>query len=274
MVENIEFCRQINAKDMSSAINVITYNVNGIRSALSKGLLDWLRAEKPEVLCLQELKAEPSQFDASAFEKLGYHCFWKPAVKKGYSGVALLSLIRPDQVMESSGMELYDAEGRILRADFGDTTLFSCYFPSGTTGEERQQFKMKFLADFRQFIDALRRERKKILVCGDYNICHQPIDIHDPVGNKNSSGFLPEERDWMTRFFESGWTDTFRHFNREPHQYSWWSFRANARANNKGWRIDYNNGTAELNDSLLSSTILMEVKHSDHCPVKLTLKLG
>ena len=256
-----------------SKLKLITYNVNGIRAAMNKGFVDWLKTEKPDIICLQELKANPDQFDVSLYEKLGYHCFWKPAEKKGYSGVALLSKIKPDNVFDESGMKDYDNEGRILRADIGDTTFFSCYFPSGTTGDIRQNFKYKFFDDFLTFINQLKKERKKIIVCGDWNICHKPIDIHDPVGNKNSSGFLPEEREWMQKFFDSGWIDSFREFNQQPHQYTWWTFRHNARENNKGWRIDYNNCTNEMKSNLVSSEILPNAKHSDHCPVKLELNL-
>jgi exodeoxyribonuclease-3 len=258
---------------MSSQISLITYNVNGIRAAMKKGFVDWLKENKYDVVMIQETKAQPEQIEVSEFEKLGYHHFWFSAEKKGYSGVGILSKIKPDNISVGIKMEPYDNEGRVLRMDVGDTTFINTYFPSGTTGEIRQGFKYNFLNDYLNYLNKLHTTRKKIILSGDYNICHQPIDIHDPKGNKNSSGFLPEEREWMTKFFDNGWLDTFRHFNQSPHQYTWWSNFFNARANNKGWRIDYHNATKELENNLVSSEILPDVRHSDHCPVLLKLKL-
>lgn len=252
-------------------ISVVSYNVNGIRAAMTKGFVDWLNDKKFDIVCLQEIKAMPDQFDTTVFEKLGYHCAWKPAEKKGYSGTAVLSKLKPDAVITETGMNAYDAEGRFTRMDIGDTTFISSYFPSGTTGDVRQDFKYKFLNDFYNYITELKKTRKKILVSGDYNICHKAIDIHDPVSNKDSSGFLPDERKWMDDFFASGWTDAFRKFNQQPHQYTWWSFRANARNNNKGWRIDYHSATNELASQLQHAEILPDAKHSDHCPVVVQL---
>lgn len=250
---------------------IITYNVNGIRSAMSKGLVDWLKATNPDVICFQELKAEPSQFDVTVFEKLGYNHYWYPAQKKGYSGVAILSKIKPTHVEYGCGTKIYDDEGRVLRADFGDVSVMSVYHPSGSSGEDRQAFKMKWLAFFQKYIDDLKKQRKKLIICGDYNICHKPIDIHNPKSNANSSGFLPEEREWIDSFMNSGFTDSFRHFNQEPHNYSWWSFRANARAKNLGWRIDYNLVSSNLDSKMKRAAILAEAKHSDHCPVLLEI---
>ncbi len=258
---------------MSSQISLITYNVNGIRAAMKKGLVDWLKENKYDVVMFQETKAQPEQIDVKEFENLGYHHFWFSAEKKGYSGVGILTKLKPDQIKLGIGLNQYDSEGRVLRMDIGDTTFINTYFPSGTTGEIRQGFKYNFLNDYLEYLVKLKKTRNKIILSGDYNICHQPIDIHDPKGNKNSSGFLPEEREWMTKFFETGWVDTFRHFNQAPHQYTWWSNFFNARANNKGWRIDYHNATKELEKDLVSSEILPDVKHSDHCPVLLKIKL-
>ncbi|GDX52847.1 exodeoxyribonuclease [Bacteroidota bacterium] len=258
---------------MSSQISLITYNVNGIRAAMKKGLVDWLKENKYDVVMLQETKAQPEQIDVKEFENLGYHHFWFSAEKKGYSGVGILTKIKPDQIKLGINLDQYDSEGRVLRMDIGDTTFINTYFPSGTTGEIRQGFKYNFLNDYLDYLLKLKKTRKKIILSGDYNICHQEIDIHDPKGNKNSSGFLPDERAWMTKFFETGWLDTFRHFNQAPHQYTWWSNFFNARANNKGWRIDYHNSTKELEKDLVSSEILPDVKHSDHCPVLLKIKL-
>lgn len=250
---------------------IITYNVNGIRSALSKGFLDWLKAANPDVLCLQELKAEPGQLDVSVFENAGYHHYWYPAQKKGYSGVAILSKRKPDYVHYGCGISHYDSEGRFIRADYGDVSVISVYHPSGSSGEERQAFKMIWLSDFQQYINTLKQERSKLIICGDYNICHQPIDIHNPKSNANSSGFLPEEREWIDQFMKSGFVDSFRHFNKEPHHYSWWSFRANSRAKNLGWRIDYNLVSENLQPQMTRAAILPEAKHSDHCPVLLEI---
>lgn len=239
---------------------------------MSKGFVEWLKATNADIVCLQEIKASPDQFDLTVFEALGYHSYWYPAVKKGYSGVAILTKNKPDEVVFGCGMDVYDSEGRILRADYGDISVISAYFPSGSSGEDRQDFKMKFLSDFNKYVTKLRKTRQKLIISGDYNICHKPIDIHNPVSNKNSSGFLPEERAWVDEFIADGFTDSFRVFNVEPHQYTWWSFRANARAKNLGWRIDYHMTTKNLDQNLIKSRILPEAKHSDHCPVLLELK--
>ncbi|MDK2909075.1 MAG: exodeoxyribonuclease [Bacteroidales bacterium] len=247
-------------------MKIITYNVNGIRSAINKGLTHWLSGEKPDILCIQETKAQPDQIPSEEFKNLGYSCFWHSAEKKGYSGVGLLALHQPDRVIEGMGIPEYDREGRFIRADFGDISVISVYHPSGTTGDVRQEFKMKWLEDFLNYVKELRKERSKLIISGDFNICHKPIDIHDPIGNSNSSGFLPEEREWLDRFIASGFVDTFRVFNQQPHQYTWWSFRANARSRNLGWRIDYHMVTENLKPKLRGATILPHVVHSDHCP--------
>jgi len=250
---------------------IITYNVNGIRSAISKGFIDWMKAVNPDILCLQELKAEPTQIDTSVFEDMGYHHFWYPAQKKGYSGVAILSKQKPTHVEYGCGTKIYDDEGRIIRTDYGDTSVISVYHPSGSSGEERQAFKMQWLDFFQSYINDLKKSRTKLIISGDYNICHQAIDIHNPKSNANSSGFLPEEREWIDNFMKSGFVDSFRHFNKEPHNYSWWSFRANARAKNLGWRIDYNLVSQNLENNMKRAAILAEAKHSDHCPVLLEI---
>ncbi|MHB8259951.1 MAG: exodeoxyribonuclease III [Bacteroidia bacterium] len=251
---------------------IITYNVNGIRAALRKELITWLKATNPDIICLQEIKATQDQFDSKHFEEIGYtYNYWYSAQKKGYSGVAILSKIKPDKVVYGCGIKEYDDEGRIIRADFGDVSIISAYHPSGTSGDLRQAFKMKWLNDFLNFITDLKKERPKLIVSGDINICHKAIDIHNPKANAKTSGFLPEEREWFDRFVASGFVDAFREFNHEPHQYTWWSHFANARAKNLGWRIDYNMVTENLKNNLKRSVILPDALHSDHCPVLLEI---
>ena len=249
-------------------MKVISYNINGIRAALNKGLIDWLKAQQADVVCFQEIKARPEQFDVSVFEELGYSCYWHPAQKPGYSGVAILSKQQPLHVEHGCGMEQYDYEGRVLRLDFPELSVMSVYMPSGSSGDLRQDFKMKWLADFQAYVNELKKEHPNLLICGDYNICHKAIDIHDPVRNKNSSGFLPEEREWFDGFVQSGFVDSFRHFNAEGHHYSWWSYRAGARGKNKGWRIDYHMVSEPLRDKLKSAQIHPDAVHSDHCPIE------
>lgn len=245
---------------------IITYNLNGIRSAINKGLLDWIKATNADILCFQELKAQVDQIPVIDFEALGYHTFWFPAQKKGYSGTALLTKIPPDKVVIGMNIPKYDEEGRFIRADFGEISVVSVYHPSGSSGDERQAFKMQWLDDFQHYIDNLKKERPHLIISGDYNICHKPIDIHDPVRNATSSGFLPEEREWIDKFIKSGFIDSFRYFNQQPHQYTWWSFRAGARAKNLGWRIDYNMVSQSLEKKLRHAFILPNAYHSDHCP--------
>lgn len=248
-------------------MDIVSYNVNGIRAAIGKGLLNWMEERRADVYCFQETKAEKSQVDLSAFELFGYKSYWFSAQKKGYSGVAIFTKHEPLQVAYGFGDEAYDAEGRIIRVDFKDLSVISVYIPSGTTGDVRQEYKMQWLDYFHAHIKQVAAQKPNLVVCGDYNICHQPIDIHDPVGNKNSSGFLPEEREWLSGFINDGFIDSFRAFNKAPHNYSWWTYRANARANNKGWRIDYCMAHAPLQARLVDAGIHPEVMHSDHCPV-------
>ncbi|MBO9698599.1 MAG: exodeoxyribonuclease III [Sporocytophaga sp.] len=249
-------------------MKILTYNVNGLRSAISKGFVKWLSATGADVICLQEIKSTPEQVETTEIEELGFkYLSWHPAVKKGYSGVAIFSKIKPVNVCVGCGMEKYDYEGRVLRIDFETFSILNVYMPSGSSGEERQAFKMCWLDDFYNYVSTLRTDFPRLIVCGDYNICHKAIDIHNPKSNVNSSGFLPEERAWMTKFFESGFVDAFRHFNSEPHHYTWWTYRMNARSKNLGWRIDYHAVTENLKERLKRAIILNEAKHSDHCPV-------
>jgi len=250
------------------SIKILTYNVNGIRSALSKNLIAFLERENPDIVCFQELKAMPDQIDQPLFEALGYNCYWFSAQKKGYSGVGILSKIKPNNLKYGVGHDVFDYEGRILQADFDGFSVISAYFPSGTSGDLRQDVKYAFLDFFYNHLDYLKSMIPNIIICGDYNICHEAIDIHDPVSNKNSTGFLPQERAWMSSLFNNGFTDTFRFLNPGvKHKYTWWTFRANARANNKGWRIDYHMVTDQMTDKLLAASILPGAVHSDHCPV-------
>ena len=251
-------------------MRVLSYNVNGIRAALKKGFADWLQAADPDVLCIQETKALQEQVDTGVFEDLGYHHYWFSAQKKGYSGVAILTKKEPNKVVYGSGIDHMDFEGRILRVDFDEVSVMSLYLPSGTN-VDRLDYKFKFMDEFQDYIEKLKKEIPNLVICGDYNICHEAIDIHDPVRNKTVSGFLPEERSWLDGFMKSGFIDSFRYLNSEPHQYSWWSYRANARNNNKGWRIDYALVSTPLKENISRSFILPEAKHSDHCPVGLEL---
>ncbi len=254
-------------------MRIISYNVNGIRAALKKGFIDWLKTNPADIICLQETKATKDDVDVKLLEALGFHHHWFSAEKKGYSGVAVFTKIKPDNVCIGCDIPLSDAEGRVIQLDFGDIRLINAYFPSGTSGDLRQQFKYEWLDEFHTYLAKLRKINPKIILCGDYNIAHQEIDIHDPKGNKNSSGFLPQEREWMTKFLGSGWIDTFRVFHSEPHRYSWWSQRfPSVRLNNKGWRIDYITVTEPLKSQLVDADIFPDVKHSDHCPIYLEIK--
>jgi exodeoxyribonuclease III len=263
----------MNVKPNAKMPKIISYNVNGIRAAINKGFFDWLKAVDPDVVCIQETKAHPDQLDLGIFDDAGYHHYWHSAEKKGYSGVAILTKTKPDRVEIGCGIDKYDCEGRVLRADFGDTSVMSVYMPSGSSGDLRQTFKMNWLGDFSDYIEKLKKERQKLIISGDYNICHKSIDIHNPIANANTSGFLPEEREWFDGFVESGFVDSFREFNQEPKNYTWWSYRAGARTKNLGWRIDYNMVTENLKDQLRRSVILKDAVHSDHCPVLLELEL-
>lgn len=253
-------------------MKIISYNVNGIRAAIGKGLIDWIRSAGADVICFQEIKAQADQIPILEFEAMGYHTYWYPAQKKGYSGVGIITRIKPDHVEYGIGISQYDDEGRFLRADFGDVSVVSVYHPSGTTGEIRQDFKMKWLDDYLNYIQELKQIRPNLILSGDYNICHQSIDIHDPVRNATNSGFLPEEREWVTKFLNSGFIDSFRYFVKEPHHYSWWSYRVNARERNLGWRIDYHMVSDPLEKRMKRAAILPMAKHSDHCPVLLEIE--
>ena len=248
-------------------MKIISYNVNGIRAALNKGFIDWLQAANPDVICIQETKAHKEQLDLNLFESAGYpYHYWFSAQKKGYSSVAVLSKIKPNHVEYGTGIESMDFEGRNLRLDFDNLSVMSLYLPSGTN-DDRLDFKLNYMAEFQEYVNNLIKKIPNIVISGDYNICHTEIDIHNPKQNANTSGFLPVEREWLGKFIDSGFVDSFRHLNKEPHHYSWWSYRANARNNNKGWRIDYHMVSEPLKDKIKRAYILPEAKHSDHCPI-------
>ena len=253
-------------------MKIISYNVNGIRAALKKGFIDWLISADPDVICLQEIKAQEDQLDLSVFEDAGYkYNYWFSAQKKGYSGVAILAKTKPTNIVYGTGIKSMDFEGRNIRADFKVVSVMSLYLPSGTN-LARLEHKLEYMDLFQDYVNTLKKEIPNLIICGDYNICHEAIDIHDPVRNKNISGFLPQERAWMSSFLKQGFVDAFREFNNEPHNYSWWSYRANSRANNKGWRLDYTLVAQPLQEKLKRAVILSEAIHSDHCPVLVELK--
>ncbi len=253
-------------------MNIISYNVNGIRAAMRKGLTLWLKNTEADIVCFQEIKALEEQIETQAFEELGYtYQYWYPAEKKGYSGVGIISKVKPNHVEFGCGIDYMDKEGRILRADFDNFSVISLYLPSGTN-DARLQLKFDFMDDFYSYISTLKAEIPRLSICGDFNICHEALDIHDPVRLKTVSGFLPEERAWFSKFLNNGFIDSFRYLNPERVEYSWWSYRANARANNKGWRLDYHLVDENIKQNIERAVILPEAKHSDHCPVLLKLK--
>jgi len=236
-------------------MKIISYNVNGIRAALKKGFLEWLQAADPDVICIQETKAQKEQLELQHFENYGYPFhYWFSAQKKGYSSVAVLSKIKPNHVEYGTGIESMDFEGRNLRLDFDNVSVMSLYLPSGTN-DARLSFKLNYMAEFQDYVDNLKKEIPNLLICGDYNICHEAIDIHNPKQNKNTSGFLPVEREWIDNFIHSGFI-----------------YRANARNNNKGWRIDYCMASESIQNNLKRAFILPEARHSDHCPIGVELE--
>ena len=249
-------------------MRIISYNVNGIRAAIKKGFFEWLKTDPADVICLQETKATQGDVDVKQLEALGFHHYWYSAQKKGYSGVAIFTKIKPTRVIYGTGHTVSDDEGRVIQLDFGTVRLINAYFPSGTSGEVRQAYKYVWLDEMHTYLDELRKKVKKIILCGDYNIAHTELDLHDPKSNKKTTGFLPEEREWMTKFLDNNWIDTLREFNKAGGNYTWWSQRfPTLRAQNKGWRLDYISVTKSLQKQLVGASILCDIKHSDHCPV-------
>tara|TARA_B100000941_G_scaffold92994_1_gene64550 strand:- start:1506 stop:2273 length:768 start_codon:yes stop_codon:yes gene_type:complete len=251
---------------------IVSYNINGIRSVLRKDFDKWLARCNPDIICLQEIKANEEQFNKEIFENLGYTCYVNSAQKAGYSGVAILSKIKPKKVEYGCGNYQIDIEGRLVRVDFKNYSVLSVYFPSGSSGEKRQEFKFMFLDFFQNYINELKQSIPNLIICGDFNICHKEIDIHNPKRNKNTSGFLIEERNWVTNFLNSGFIDSFRFFHEDGDKYTWWSYRARARQKNLGWRIDYNMVSQSLEKYILDARVLTDVVHSDHCPISLKIK--
>ncbi|MCL4125956.1 UNVERIFIED_CONTAM: hypothetical protein GTU68_054295 [Idotea baltica] len=250
-------------------MKIISYNVNGIRAALKKDFIGWLKSANPDVICLQEIKANKEQLDISVFEDAGYkYNYWFSAQKKGYSGVAILSKIEPNHVEFGTGIESMDFEGRNLRADFNGVDgclVMSMYLPS-VTNAATLDHKLEYMDMFQEYINTLKKDIPNLVILGDYNICHEEIDIHNPK-MKGVSGFLPVEREWIGSFINSGFIDSFRYLNEEKQQYSWWSYRANSRANNKGWRLDYAMVSQPLQENIKRAVILSDAVHSDHCPI-------
>ena len=254
-------------------MKIISYNVNGIRAAIKKGFIEWLKNSNTDVICIQEIKANTDQLDLNLFQEIGYNYnYWFSAQKKGYSGVAILSKHKPAHIEYGTGIEHMDFEGRNLRIDFEKFSVMSLYLPSGTS-IARLEYKLQYMKEFMAYIVKLKEDIPNLVICGDYNICHEAIDIHDPIRNSKVSGFLPWEREWLSDFLDLGFTDSFRKLNKDPDKYSWWSYRANSRVNNKGWRIDYNLVSNTLSDKIKSSTILDKIVHSDHCPIVVELNL-
>jgi len=251
-------------------IKILTYNINGIRAVLKKDFLAWLQQTNADIIGLQEIKASKDKIPVVAFEELGYHCFFHSAERPGYSGVAILSKQKPIKVIEGIGWPKFDLEGRVLIAEFEDFSFMSTYFPSGASSLERHEYKQEYLAHFFEFV---KDYPKKLIIGGDLNICHQLIDIYDPVGMLQASGFLQSERQWLSYLLDLGYADTFRQFNQEPHNYSWFSYMAGAKQRNLGWRIDYLLTPKELLPKVKNCFILKAVNFSDHCPVVLNIAI-
>ena len=254
-------------------LRILCWNVNGIRAAGRKGLVDWLYEESPDILCLQETKAQPDQLDETLRQPRDYLTYWSHPETKGYSGVATFSKQEPISVNKGFGIERYDIEGRVIISDFPEFMLFNIYFPNGKKNAERLRYKMDFYEDFLNYVEPLKNEGRKLIVCGDYNTAHKEIDLARPKENEKISGFLPMEREWIDRFIAHGFVDVFRHFNKEPHQYTWWDMKSRARERNVGWRIDYFFVTENLLPSVSDAFLMPEVTGSDHCPIGMVVQV-
>jgi len=254
-------------------MKLISWNINGIRAADRKGLFDWLSKEKPDALCLQEIKALPEQFPPHLKNTPGFNIYINSAERKGYSGVATYTKQKPLDVKNGFGIEKFDREGRTLITEFDDFVLFNIYYPNGKKNQERLDYKLDFYDTFLGYADNLKAQGKNIVVCGDFNTAHKEIDLSRPRENQNISGFLPIERAWMDTFTDHGYVDTFRHFNKEPEQYSWWSMRTAARERNIGWRLDYFFVNKEFIKHVKNALIMQDVYGSDHCPVGIEIEV-
>lgn len=255
-------------------LRVVTLNVNGIRAASRKGFFEWMKKRKPDVVCLQETKAQEHQLTDDSFSPRGYHCYYEDAVKKGYSGVAIYSRREPEDLIRSFGVREFDDEGRYLEARFGDINVVSVYLPSGSSSEGRQEAKYRFMDAFMPHLLKLRRRHSDYILCGDWNIAHKKIDIRNWRANQKHSGFLPEERAWMDELFgRHRFVDAFRSVNKEEHQYTWWSNRGRAWDNNVGWRIDYQVVTAGLKEKIMRAEIYKAKRFSDHAPLTMDYDL-
>jgi len=249
-------------------MRIVTLNVNGIRSAARRGLFDWLAAQDADVVCLQEVRAQEDQLGDAVFRPAGYHAYFHAGTRKGYGGVAAYARVKPDSAQHGLGWPEVDAEGRYLELRFGALSVVSLYVPSGSSGPERQAVKFAFLERFMPRLRSLRRKRRDYILCGDWNIAHKEIDLKNWRGNRNNSGFLPEERAWLDRVFDGlGYVDAFRVVNSEPEQYTWWSNRGQAWTNNVGWRIDYQILTPALKDRIRGAAIYKAQRFSDHAPL-------
>jgi exodeoxyribonuclease-3 len=251
---------------------LLCWNINGIRAIRGKGFFDWFYKESPDILCLQETKAQPEQLDADLKEPQGYRTFWAYPERKGYSGVAVFTRDEPRDVRYDFGANGLDIEGRVIIAEYPAFTLFNIYFPNGKSGPERLNYKMSFYDVFLNYADSLKAAGKKLVICGDVNTAHKEIDLARPKENSKVSGFLPEERAWIDKFVSHGYVDTFRHYHKEPDQYTWWDLKSGARQRNVGWRIDYFFISEDLLPSLTGAFIMPGVMGSDHCPIGITLK--
>lgn len=253
-------------------LSLASWNVNGIRAVARKGFFDWLRDAKPDIVGIQETKISADQLSPEVVSPPGYLAFFNHAERRGYSGVAIYSRKRPLDLRLGMGVPKFDAEGRVILAEFRDFTLVNAYFPSGTSGADRLAYKLEFNECFLKFVTSLSRQGKRLVICGDFNTAHREIDLARPKENMDQSGFLPEERKWLDRFIRRGYIDTFRDFCREPHHYSWWHMRSAARERNVGWRIDYIFAAQALRDNLVDAAIEKDVMGSDHCPVTLKIR--
>jgi len=256
-----------------SHLKLASWNVNGVRSIAKKGFFEWLNIEKPDIVGLQETKIGSDQLTAEVMAPQGYLSHWSHAERKGYSGVAIYSREKPLSVQEGMGIPQFDREGRVLAADYGAFLLLNIYYPNGKASEERLRYKLEFYEAFLKYANRLRAQGKRLVICGDFNTAHKPIDLARPKENENVSGFLPVERAWMDRFVDCGYIDTFRLFNSKPHNYTWWHQVTRARERNVGWRIDYVFTSVDLASKLSGATIQANVLGSDHCPVCLELSV-